>query len=261
MYVAPTRSPTTFRPKHHKENIQERPSCDDEEDCEEGSGEPVTTEEIFVTSTTGPFYLIFSFNSLLLISFFFFSSLSLSLFFFHFIPSSPSTLVFRTLDLKSRTKHTITLSVLIFRAWFPLVHFPVCTAVRAHATDEAFPRHLSVRFSIDFYWPSMHRKFVRWPLWSGGCEVVLAFHSKRGLWKYYWKSVCLLSCWKEFVANISTRNSYIYIVSGIFSSHDFLVGSKYSLSLSLFLFVIVISIFLIFHSFFFFPFPELEYYR
>ena len=265
MYVAPTRSPTTFRPKHHKENIQERPSCDDEEDCEEGSGEPVTTEEIFVTSTTGPFFfhLIFSFNSLLmlLISFFFFSSLSFSLFFSHFIPSSPSTLVFRTLDLKSRTKHTITLSVLIFRAWFPLVHFPVCTAVRAHATDEAFPRHLSVRFSIDFYWPSMHRKFVRWPLWSGGCEVVLAFHSKRGLWKYYWKSVCLLSCWKEFVANISTRNSYIYIVSGIFSSHDFLVGSKYSLSLSLFLFVIVISIFLIFHSFFFFPFPELEYYR
>lgn len=234
VYVAPTRSPTTFRPKHHKENIQERPSCDDEEDCEEGSGEPVTTEEIFVTSTTGPFFhLIFSFNSLLmlLISFFFFSSLSFSLFFSHFIPSSPSTLVFRTLDLKSRTKHTITLSVLIFRAWFPLVHFPVCTAVRAHATDEAFP-HLSVRFSIDFYWPSMHRKFVRWPLWSGGCEVVLAFHSKRGLWKYYWKSVCLLSCWKEFVANISTRNSYIYIVSGIFSSHDFLVGSKYSLSLS-----------------------------
>lgn len=61
VYVAPTRSPTTFRPKHHKENIQERPSCDDEEDCEEGSGEPVTTEEIFVTSTTGPFYLIFYF--------------------------------------------------------------------------------------------------------------------------------------------------------------------------------------------------------
>ncbi|KAK9310045.1 hypothetical protein QLX08_000515 [Tetragonisca angustula] len=52
VYVAPTRSPTTFRPKHHKENIQERPSCDDEEDCEEGSGEPVTTEEIFVTSAT-----------------------------------------------------------------------------------------------------------------------------------------------------------------------------------------------------------------
>ncbi|KOX71281.1 Neurexin-2-beta [Melipona quadrifasciata] len=40
------------KPKHHKENIQERPSCDDEEDCEEGSGEPVTTEEIFVTSAT-----------------------------------------------------------------------------------------------------------------------------------------------------------------------------------------------------------------
>ncbi|XP_076637715.1 neurexin 1 isoform X2 [Colletes latitarsis] len=52
VYVAPTRSPTTFRPKHHKEKIQERPSCDDEEDCEEGSGEPVTTEEIFVTSAT-----------------------------------------------------------------------------------------------------------------------------------------------------------------------------------------------------------------
>ena len=52
VYVAPTRSPTTYRPKHHKENIQERPSCDDEEDCGEGSGEPVTTEEIFVTSAT-----------------------------------------------------------------------------------------------------------------------------------------------------------------------------------------------------------------
>ncbi|XP_071876992.1 neurexin 1 isoform X3 [Bombus fervidus] len=51
VYVAPTRSPTTFKPKHHKEDLQ-RPSCDDEEDCEEGSGEPVTTEEIFVTSAT-----------------------------------------------------------------------------------------------------------------------------------------------------------------------------------------------------------------
>lgn len=60
VYVAPTRSPTTFRPKHPKENIQERPSCDDEEDCEEGSGEPVTTEEIFVTSATGPFYFTFT---------------------------------------------------------------------------------------------------------------------------------------------------------------------------------------------------------
>ncbi|XP_053994458.1 protein EVI2B-like [Hylaeus volcanicus] len=52
VYVAPTRSPTTLRPKHHKEKIQERPSCDDEEDCGEGSGEPVTTEEILVTSAT-----------------------------------------------------------------------------------------------------------------------------------------------------------------------------------------------------------------
>ncbi|XP_029177098.1 neurexin-1-like isoform X2 [Nylanderia fulva] len=52
VYVAPTRSPTTLRPKHHKENIQERPSCDDEEDCEEGSGDSRTTEEIFVTSAT-----------------------------------------------------------------------------------------------------------------------------------------------------------------------------------------------------------------
>ncbi|XP_076392461.1 neurexin 1 isoform X2 [Megachile rotundata] len=52
VYVAPTRSPTTYRPKHHKEKIVERPSCDDEEDCEDGSGEPVTTEEIFVTSAT-----------------------------------------------------------------------------------------------------------------------------------------------------------------------------------------------------------------
>ncbi|XP_025992856.2 neurexin-1 isoform X6 [Solenopsis invicta] len=52
VYVAPTRLPTTLRPKLHKENIQERPSCDDEEDCEEGSGDPRTTEEIFVTSAT-----------------------------------------------------------------------------------------------------------------------------------------------------------------------------------------------------------------
>ncbi|XP_076378751.1 neurexin 1 isoform X3 [Megalopta genalis] len=52
VYVASTRSPVTLKPKHRKENIQERPTCDDEEDCEEGSGEPVTTEEIFVTSVT-----------------------------------------------------------------------------------------------------------------------------------------------------------------------------------------------------------------
>ncbi|XP_014473358.1 PREDICTED: neurexin-1 isoform X1 [Dinoponera quadriceps] len=52
VYVAPTRLPTTLRPKSRKGNIQERPSCDDEEDCEEGSGDPGTTEEIFVTSAT-----------------------------------------------------------------------------------------------------------------------------------------------------------------------------------------------------------------
>ncbi|XP_018399279.1 PREDICTED: neurexin-1 [Cyphomyrmex costatus] len=52
VYVAPTRLPTTLRPKLHKENIQERPTCDDEEDCEEGSGDSRTTEEIFVTSAT-----------------------------------------------------------------------------------------------------------------------------------------------------------------------------------------------------------------
>lgn len=55
VYVAPTRLPTTLRPKPHKENIQERPTCDDEEDCEEGSGDSRTTEEIFVTSATGPY--------------------------------------------------------------------------------------------------------------------------------------------------------------------------------------------------------------
>ena len=55
VYVAPTRSPTTFKPKGYinKDNIPIRPSCDDEEDCEEGSGDPGTTEEIFVTSATG----------------------------------------------------------------------------------------------------------------------------------------------------------------------------------------------------------------
>ncbi|XP_070156570.1 neurexin 1 isoform X1 [Polyergus mexicanus] len=52
VYVAPTRVPTTLRPKLHKENIQVKISCDDEEDCEEGSGDPRTTEEIFVTSAT-----------------------------------------------------------------------------------------------------------------------------------------------------------------------------------------------------------------
>ena len=57
VYVAPTRSPATFKPKgfNNKDNIQIRPSCDDEEDCEEGSGDPGTTEEIFVTSATGEF--------------------------------------------------------------------------------------------------------------------------------------------------------------------------------------------------------------
>uniref|UniRef100_A0A0C9QZT5 NRX3A_1 protein n=4 Tax=Fopius arisanus TaxID=64838 RepID=A0A0C9QZT5_9HYME len=50
VYVAPTRLPPTAKPK--KENIQERPSCDDEEDCEEGSGDPGTTEEVIVTSVT-----------------------------------------------------------------------------------------------------------------------------------------------------------------------------------------------------------------
>ncbi|XP_076289211.1 neurexin 1 isoform X2 [Lasioglossum baleicum] len=52
VYVASTRSPTTLSPTHRKENIQERPSCEDDEDCEEGSGEPITTEEIFLTSVT-----------------------------------------------------------------------------------------------------------------------------------------------------------------------------------------------------------------
>jgi len=55
VYVAPTRLPTTLRPKLHKENIQVKISCDDEEDCEEGSGDSRTTEEIFVTSATGPY--------------------------------------------------------------------------------------------------------------------------------------------------------------------------------------------------------------
>lgn len=149
VYVAPTRSPTTFRPKHHKENIQERPSCDDEEDCEEGSGEPVTTEEIFVTSTTGPFYLIFLLILSLLISFFF-SSLSLSLFFFYFISSFPSTLVFRTLDLNSRTKHTITLSVLIFHAWFPFVHF-LCTTTCRRSISKTFVCAVFDRFLLTEY--------------------------------------------------------------------------------------------------------------
>lgn len=54
VYVAPTRLPTTLRPKLHKENMQAK-ICDDEEDCEEGSGDSRTTEEIFVTSATGSY--------------------------------------------------------------------------------------------------------------------------------------------------------------------------------------------------------------
>ena len=53
VYVAPTRSPVTLKPKSHKETVPERPSCDDEEECEEGSGDPGTTEQMFVTSATG----------------------------------------------------------------------------------------------------------------------------------------------------------------------------------------------------------------
>ena len=55
MYVAPTKSPVTSKPKTHSANMQEKNiACDDEEECnEEGSGDPGTTEEIFVTSATG----------------------------------------------------------------------------------------------------------------------------------------------------------------------------------------------------------------
>ncbi|XP_031785413.1 neurexin-1 isoform X3 [Nasonia vitripennis] len=56
VYVAPTKSPTvTSKPKSsHSSNLQEKNiPCDDEEECnEEGSGDPGTTEEIFVTSAT-----------------------------------------------------------------------------------------------------------------------------------------------------------------------------------------------------------------
>lgn len=58
MYTAPTRAPQTPRVKggerkYSGEIRKERP-CDDEEDCEEGSGvDPNTTEDIFVTSVTG----------------------------------------------------------------------------------------------------------------------------------------------------------------------------------------------------------------
>lgn len=147
VYVAPTRSPTTFRPKHHKENIQERPSCDDEEDCEEGSGEPVTTEEIFVTSTTGPFLSHFSFNSLVIDSLFFLLS-SFSLFFFFFIyPSSSPTLVFRTLDLNppNETHYSIDLPRMVSFRSLSVVCTTTCTRQTKYFQD------LYVRFSIDFY--------------------------------------------------------------------------------------------------------------
>ncbi|XP_046600908.1 neurexin-1 isoform X2 [Neodiprion lecontei] len=56
VYVAPTRSPAvTPRPKGPNKESPERPSCDDEEDCYDGSGgDPLTTEEIFVTAATDP---------------------------------------------------------------------------------------------------------------------------------------------------------------------------------------------------------------
>lgn len=53
VYVAPTRSPITINHKSHKETVPERPSCDDEEECSEGSGDSGTTDQIIVTSSTG----------------------------------------------------------------------------------------------------------------------------------------------------------------------------------------------------------------
>lgn len=179
VYVAPTRSPTTFRPKHHKENIQERPSCDDEEDCEEGSGEPVTTEEIFVTSTTGPFLSHFSFNSLVIDSLFLLLS---SLSFFFIYPSSSSTLVFRILDLNPRTKHT---TVLIFRAWFPFVHFLQYVPLRAHARRSISKTCMCDRFLLTEYASEIcSMASLKWRFevlrWDG-----FSIPFEQGLWKYY----------------------------------------------------------------------------
>lgn len=58
VYVAPTKSPFSVQSKNKKENIKERPTCDDEEDCEEGSGsDPGTTDTgIIVSSTSKPLF-------------------------------------------------------------------------------------------------------------------------------------------------------------------------------------------------------------
>lgn len=53
VYVSSTRSPVTLKPNGYKPTQELRPTCDDEEDCEDGSGDAGTTEEIFVTVATG----------------------------------------------------------------------------------------------------------------------------------------------------------------------------------------------------------------
>ena len=69
VYVIPTKSPVTSKPKVYSTNIQEKNiQCDDEEECnEEGSGDPNLTEEIFVTSSTGGSFFSSKFKPYILI--------------------------------------------------------------------------------------------------------------------------------------------------------------------------------------------------
>lgn len=59
MYVVPTKSPVTSKPKTISANMQEKNiACDDEEECnEEGSGDSGGTEDAvpYVPSSTGWF--------------------------------------------------------------------------------------------------------------------------------------------------------------------------------------------------------------
>lgn len=177
VYVAPTRSPTTFRPKHHKENIQERPSCDDEEDCEEGSGEPVTTEEIFVTSTTGPFLSHFSFNSLVIDSLFFLLS-SFSLFFFFFYLSFfLAHSCFQNTWFKPPERNTLQ----YWSSAHGFLSFTFCSMYyHVHTPDEVFPRLVCAvfdRFLLTEYASEIcSMASLKWRFWGG---MVLAFRSSR----------------------------------------------------------------------------------
>lgn len=60
VYVIPTKSPVTTKPKTISANMQEKNiACDDEEECEEGSGDSGGTDDVvpYVTSSTGIYFI------------------------------------------------------------------------------------------------------------------------------------------------------------------------------------------------------------